>query len=108
MTVNELIEKSSFNAVCVPSGEHEVSGAYTGDLLSWVMGNSEADNVWITIMTNQNIIAVASLIDLSCIVICEGSEIDAELVKTAEEKGINILSSPKSAYQTCVELSGIL
>jgi hypothetical protein len=44
-------------------GEKEITGGYTGDLLSWVMGRASCGNAWITIMSNINIIAVASLLD---------------------------------------------
>ena len=59
MTVKELAEKYSFEALTLPQPDRIVSGGYTGDLLSWVMGRAESDNAWITIMTNVNIVAVA-------------------------------------------------
>jgi hypothetical protein len=52
--------------------EREVSGCYIGDLLSWVMGRASSGDVWITIMNNINIVAVASLTDCACILLCEG------------------------------------
>ena len=67
MTVNELMTACNFEAVCLPDADREVSGAYVGDLLSWVMGRAQADNAWITIMSNVNVIAVASLSDVACV-----------------------------------------
>ena len=51
MKVSELCEALGAKAVAMPSPEREVKGAYVGDLLSWVMGKAEADNVWVTIMS---------------------------------------------------------
>ncbi len=99
MTVNELIKNENIKPVVIADGSREISGGYAGDLLSWVMGRAEADNVWITIMSNINILAVASLVDVSCIILAEGVTVDDETVKTAAEKRINILSSNLNAYE---------
>ena len=60
MTVKEFIEKHEFQVLSLPDPDREIKGCYIGDLLSWVMGRAEADNVWITIMSNINIAAVAA------------------------------------------------
>ncbi len=105
----EVFEKSSgFKSVCVPSPQKTVSGVYIGDLLSWVMGKAESGNVWITIMSNINIVAVATLADVSCIVLAENVFPDKEALDAAKEKGINIFSTPLSAYETAIKLSEIL
>ena len=103
MTVKELANTELFSAVAMPHGEREINGVYIGDLLSWVMGRAEADNAWITIMSNNNILAVAALADTSCIILAEGVSLEDSIVKTAEEKGINILKSEKNAYEISVE-----
>ena len=105
MTVNQLCEKSGFDAVVLADGEREVGGCYIGDLLSWVMGRAEASNVWLTIMTNMNIAAVAQLSDVSAVLICEGARPDANVIATALEKGVNILLTEDTAYNTAVKIS---
>ena len=105
MTVNELCEKCGFSAVVVADGEREVSGCYMGDLLSWVMGRAKSDDAWITIMSNINIIAVASLADVSCIILSEGVTIENDIIETAKQKEINILSSVLPSYETAVKVS---
>lgn len=64
------------------------------------MGRAQEDNVWITIMSNINIVAVASLADVSCVVLAEGVTLEDDVRKTAEAKGVNILSSPLPSYET--------
>ena len=108
MTVSELIEKSGYKPVSLPDGEREISGVYIGDLLSWVMGRARADNAWITIMSNINIVAVASLADTSCIIVAENVELPADITATAKAKGVNILSSPDGEYETACLLHSLL
>ncbi len=105
MTVNELAAVSGFNAVSLPDGEREIKGVYIGDLLSWVMGRAKADDAWITIMSNINIVAVASLADVSCIILAEGVELDRSVSQTAALKGINVISTKLTAYETAALLS---
>ncbi|MBQ3817272.1 MAG: hypothetical protein II802_03255 [Clostridia bacterium] len=102
MTVNQLAQKYSFKSICLPCKEREVKGGYCGDLLSWVMGHATSDNVWITIMSNVNVLAVASLTDVACIILAEGVEPDDEVIKTAIDKDINILSSELGAFEISV------
>lgn len=104
MKVTELINKSPLSPVCVPDGNREVTGVYIGDLLSWVMGRASTGDAWITIMSNINIVAVASLADTSCIILAEGVTLTDDIIQVAETKGINILSSELNAYQTAVTL----
>lgn len=108
MTVNELVSTGDFKPVTVPDGAREIRGAYCGDLLSWVMGRARSGNAWITIMSNMNILAVASLADVSCIIIAEGVELEPQIIDTANSKGINILSTMLGEYDTAVKLGNIL
>ncbi len=108
MTVLELSQRLSLEPVTLADGDRQISGAYIGDLLSWVMGRAQVDSVWITIMSNVNIVAVASLTDVSCIVLAEGVMPDDGVCAVAEQKGVNILSSERSAYELAKELAGIL
>ncbi len=107
MKVKDLLAHG-FTAVSLPDGDRDIDGAYVGDLLSWVMGRAQMDNAWITIMTNVNVIAVASLADTSCVILAEGVVMPDELIQTAEEKDINILGSDEPIYETAVKLSGLI
>ncbi|MEA4911503.1 MAG: DRTGG domain-containing protein [Oscillospiraceae bacterium] len=105
MTVSEAAQTLSLKSLCVPCPAREISGAYAGDLLSWVMGRARENNVWVTIMTNQSILAVATLIDLSCVIICDGSEIGDDVLALARDKQVNLLWTEKSSYDVCGALS---
>lgn len=108
MTVKQLIDLSGFEAVSLPDPDKQVCGAYAGDLLSWVMGRAESNSAWVTIMTNINVLAVASLIDLSCVIVCEDSEMTNKFIEEATAKSINIIKTSNPVYEACVILGKIL
>ena len=74
MTVRELADRLSAEVLSLPDPDREVSGGYAGDLLSWVMGRARAGCCWVTIMTNLNVPAVASLADVACVIIAESAD----------------------------------
>lgn len=108
MTVNELSAKEGFKVISMADGEREIKGAYIGDLLSWVMGRAKADDAWITIMSNINIVAVASLADVACIILAEGVTLEKSVEETANAKGVNVLSFDKPAYEAAVLLGSVI
>ena len=108
MTVRTLAEKTGFRPVYLANPEIQVNGVYACDLLSWVLGNCDRDNVFVTIMTNANVVAVASLMEMSCVVFCENSSVSLEIIDLAKQKGVNLLSSPLPTYETCLKLGQIL
>lgn len=108
MTVRELANIEGFSSAVISDETREINGVYIGDLLSWVMGRASQDNAWITIMSNINILAVASLADTSCIIIAEGVKLEEEIIETAKQKNINIIYSQSGIYETAVCLSQII
>ena len=107
MTVSELAKSCEFEVVALPD-DRDVSGCYMGDLLSWVMGRAEPKNVWITIMSNINIVAVASLTDVACIILAENVQLDEAVITLANDKGVNILSYEGDAFALAGKLSELL
>lgn len=105
MTVKGFSELDSINPLVLAEPDREIEGVYIGDLLSWVMGNAASGDAWITIMSNINILAVASLSDVSCIVLAEGVTVEEDVIATAKDKGVNIVSSELSAFETAILLS---
>lgn len=106
MTVNRLAQELGLETLSLADGEREITGAYAGDLLSWVMGRAQEGDVWITIMTNINTVAVASLVDVACVIIAEGCEPEPNVLETARNKGINLLRSGKTTFELCAEIHG--
>lgn len=105
MTVKDLSQIDGFKPVCMPDPGREISGCYCGDLLSWVMGRAKQDQAWITIMSNVNTVAVATLCDVSCIILSESVPLEDDIKNLAESKGVNVLSSDMPTYETAKTLS---
>jgi len=77
----------------------EVTGGYACDLLSYVMANAKAGDVWVTIQSHPNIVAVASLLNLAGVVITEGGQPDAGTISKAEQEGVPILTTDRTTYE---------
>ena len=109
MTVREFSEILSLKR-WTPEVDLDVSvtGGYAGDMLSWVMGRASAGSVWMTIMSNQNVAAVALMADVACVVLTEDVEPDAALIKQASSRGLALFSSPLSTYELSCRLGGLL
>jgi hexokinase len=87
MKINEIVQALQLDVITGHDLlEREIKGVYVGDLLSVVMGNAEEHQVWITVQSHINIIAVASLINLGCIIVSEGFDIDEDAVKKGLRK----------------------
>ena len=108
MTVKELSDKLGLTVFYMEEEDREIEGAYCGDLLSWVMGRCPAESVWVTIMSNQNVAAVAVLCDTACTVLSEGVQPDAELLERAEKQGVTLLGSDLDEYQLCWRIKELL
>ncbi len=103
MKVSEIVEALKLETVCgLDNLEKEVTGGYTGDLLSDVMGNAREGYLWVTRQVHQNIVAVASLKELAGIILINSSRPARETVEKAEAEKIPILVSDLPAF----ELSG--
>ena len=108
MNVRELKDKAGLEVLTLPDGEKEVTGGYAGDLLSWVMGRADEGDAWVTIMSNINVVAVASLRDVACVILAENSDIDKETLEKAEDEDVNILRSKKSTFALCSEIASLI
>ena len=105
MTVKQLIDALALSEVTVADPDREITGGYAGDLLSWVMGRANEGDAWVTIMTNINVVAVASLLDVSCVLLAEGVTAEADVIDTAKAKGVTLLGSDKPTYELCKALA---
>lgn len=99
MKLKEIVEKLQLQVLVGQNRlDAEVTGGYTSDLLSDVMANSKAGNLWITLQTHQNIIAVAKLKDLAGIIIVNNRKPDEETLQKAKEENVPLLCTEEIAY----------
>ena len=108
MKVFELTEKLELTPLVRGNSEAEIQGCYIGDLLSLVMSRAQEGEVWLTVQTNVNIIAVAVLTEISCIIVTEGMDIPEETIAKAAEQGIPLFQSAQTSYELACALSKLL
>ena len=108
MTVKQLADALELKGICMCEDDRVVTGGYAGDLLSWVMGRARSGDAWVTIMSNVNIVAVATLADPACIILSEGVEADSDTVARARSMGVNVLGSGKNTFELCAEIAKLI
>lgn len=108
MTVKDFIEKCNLKVLVEGELDRDITGCYIGDLLSWVMGRAPADSAWLTVMGNINSIAVATLADVSCIVLVENAALDKEAKSKAELHDVTILQTEMNSYKLALELGKLI
>jgi hypothetical protein len=105
ITVADLVKEFELEVFCGADKLHSpVKGAYSSDLLSDVMGKAKVGDVWITMQTHRNIIAVASLKELAAILVVNGGRPEPETLASATSEGIILLGTHERSFTTCGRL----
>lgn len=109
ITVKELSDDAGLQIFCgAESLQNQVSGGYASDLLSDVMGNAREGQVWITLQSHLNVVAIASLRELAAVVLVKDIRPDEAVIAKAEEEGITLLGSAGPAFETIGRIFDIL
>lgn len=109
MTVKEIVEKLDLEVFSGAEGlGNEVTGGYTSDLLSDVMGFAKEGQLWITLQTHRNVMGIASLKDLAAVILVKGFVPDEDTMAASESEGIPVLSSDMQAFELSGKLYEIL
>jgi hypothetical protein len=100
-TISELVEAAGLQIYCGSDLlQQQVTGGYVSDLLSDVMGNAQEGQVWITLQSHLNVVAIASLKELSAVVLVKDIRPDEAVLVKAVEEGIPLLGSALPAFET--------
>ncbi|MDR0790397.1 MAG: serine kinase [Bacteroidales bacterium] len=109
MNVNTLSQKLGLKVACGEKGlSNEIGGGYVSDLLSDVMGNAEQGQAWITLQVHKNIMAIASLKELACVILVKGLIPNSETIEQSNEEGIPILSTESETFEIAGRLYELL
>ena len=107
MTVSDVVKIPQFETVWQEE-DRPVTSVFTCDLLSICMAKAPENSAWVTVMGNRNVIAVASLADVSCVIAAEGCSFDEEAVEAAKGK-VSLLKSPLPVFETaCLVHQGLV
>ncbi|GHU14070.1 hypothetical protein FACS1894161_4520 [Spirochaetia bacterium] len=76
----------------------QLTGAYTSDLLSDVMANSKEGGALITIQAHKNTVAVATLVNISLIVLCNNRPIQDDMLTAAKDEGVAVIRTKENQF----------
>lgn len=100
MKIKEIVKELNLKVLSATGNlDKEVSGGYVSDLMSDVMANSKKGNIWVTLQTHQNIVAVATLKELVGIIIVGGRRVEEETLKKAKKGNIPIMVTELPAFE---------
>jgi hypothetical protein len=85
-----------------------LAGAYTSDLLSDVMANARDGGALITIQAHKNTVAVATLVNISAIIVCNSRPLPEDMLEAAKDEGIAVLRTTENQYTVSGKLYGLL
>ena len=103
ISLKQIIEELDISLLC-GNIEREISGGYSSDLLSDVIANAKQNNIWITLQTHVNIVAIASLKDLAGIILVNGRKPENDTLQRAKQEDIPILSTKMQTYEIAGKL----
>ena len=107
MTISELFAQLSVEVLCEGDMHKEISRGVTGDLLSFIMGNAPKPAAWVTILGHINVVAVAVLREIPCIIVAGGKTPDPQMVSRCAQEGIALGTSKESAFSLCARMGAL-
>lgn len=109
MKVRELAEQLGLTVFCGTGGlDNEITGGYASDLLSDVIGHADSGNLWITLQTHKNVMAIASLKDLSCVILVKGLEPEDDMTSQSNEENIPVLITNEPTFEIIGKVYNLL
>lgn len=106
MTVRDIVAGLDLEVLAGAGGlDRQVTGGYASDLLSCAMAGAEAGDVWVTLQAHQNVVAVASLTEVACVIIAEGARPDEATVERAEREGVVLLAARPGIFPVVAGLA---
>jgi hypothetical protein len=108
ISLKELAEQLNYKVFTMVDPEAKISGGYTGDLLSDVMGHGEEETIFITIQAHKNSVAVASLIGMRAILLCNGRTPADDMVSSAEQEKIAIFGTDENQFTSSAKIATLL
>ena len=86
-----------------PGADREggVVGGYACGLRSGGMAHGAEGMAWVAVQTHMNVIAVAVLAEMACVILPENIHMEQESLDKAAAEGLCVLRSPLSGYEIC-------
>ena len=101
MNLQQIIDRLNLKILTEPRDFVAISptGGYSSDLLSCVMAGAKKGQLWITLQSHLNIVAIAALNEVAAVIITENARPDATSIARANEQGVILLSTSQPTYE---------
>jgi hypothetical protein len=101
MTLQDLIAQLNLTVITAPRDFNTVvpQGGYASDLLSCVIAGAEPGNIWLTLQSHMNVVAVAALRDVSAVIITENAQPEADVIEKANQQNVILLGTSEPSYE---------
>ncbi len=105
MKLSEIVRRLDLN---VQSGEEsldvDVTGGYAADLLSCAMAGAHRGNLWVTLQGHLNVVAIATLDELSGVIVSEDKPVASDALAKAREERLPILTTAMTTFEVAGRL----
>ncbi len=108
MKLSEIIKNLDLIVLNAANEDADIKNAYASDLLSDVMGNADADELWITMQTHKNVAAIASLKDIPAVVLINNGKPDVDMLEHAKLENVAVLVTNLACYEFCAKLYNLI
>ena len=108
MTIRELAANLGAEICQAEFDDGELSGAYTSDLLSDVMANAKDGGALVTIQAHRNTVAVATLVNISVIVVCNSRPLPDDMLDAARDEGIAVIRTRENQFTVSGKIWALL
>jgi len=98
MTIRDLAASLGAEICQAEFEDAELTGAYTSDLLSDVMANARDGGALVTIQAHRNTVAVATLVNISVIVVCNSRPLPDDMLGAARDEGIAVIRTRENQF----------
>ena len=100
MKISDIQTLENFSCIQDEFEDVTVLDGYTSDLLSDVMAHAEESSVLITIQAHRNTVAVASLVGIVAIIVCNNRPAEDDMLNAARNEGIAVFQTSENQFQT--------
>jgi len=108
MNLRQIAEQLQLELKACEEGlSREVRGGYASDLISDVIANAAEGDLWVTLQTHQNTVAVAGMKELAGIVLVNGREPEPNTLRMAAQQNVPLLVSALPAFELIGRLYGM-
>lgn len=105
MTLRQIVEELKLKVICGEAWlDKTISRGYASDLMSDVIANAMADDIWVTMQVHMNVVAIASMKEIGAVVLTHDRKPLPETLQKAESEDVIILGTERTTFEVAGRL----